>query len=81
MYIALVKLVFSRVFYYRGNLKKSNYSNLSIGRINVKMSILGPRPPGPMKLISAGFDFLAVCVKCSCATLIKHICEFSAHKH
>ena len=46
-------------------------------------SALGPQPhmlalslsaPGSMKFISAGFDFLLVCViKCSCETLIKHM--------
>ena len=46
-------------------------------------SALGPQPhmlalslsaPGFMKFISAGFDFLLVCViKCSCETLIKHM--------
>ena len=33
MYIAFARLVFSRVFYFCGNLKKTDYSNLSIGRI------------------------------------------------
>ena len=50
------------------------------------MSALGPLSFGPsahgsVKFISAGFDFLPVCVtKCSCGTLIKHISEFSIHK-
>ena len=45
-------------------------------------SVLGPSTPGPITFTSAGFDFLPVCVvKCSCATLIKHICEFSIHKY
>ena len=33
MYIALVRRVFTWVFYFRGNLKKSDYSDLSNGRI------------------------------------------------
>ena len=48
------------------------------------MSALGPsapRPPGPIKFLSAVFGFLLVCVtKCSCASLIKYNCEFSIHK-
>ena len=44
-------------------------------------STLGLAAPGPIKFISAGFDFLPVCViKCSCAILIKHMFEFSIHK-
>ena len=45
---------------------------------------VGPRPsaPGPVTFTSTGFDFLPVyVVKCSCAKLIKHICEFSIHKY
>ena len=46
------------------------------------MSAVGPSAPGPITSISAGFYFLSVCiVKCSCAKLIKHICEFSIHKY
>ena len=33
MYTALARLVFSRVVYFRGYLKKTDYSNLSTGRI------------------------------------------------
>ena len=46
-------------------------------------AFLGPQPsaPGPIKCISS-FDFLPICdIKCSCATLIKYMCEFSVHKH
>ena len=33
-------------------------------------SALSPSAPGPIKFVSAGFDFLPICViKCSCATL------------
>ena len=49
--------------------------------LQCKMSILGPRPPGPIKFISAYFTFLPVSVKCSCATLINDISEFSTHKY
>ena len=36
----------------------------------------------PIKILSAVFDFLPVCVvKCSCAALIKNNCEFSIHKY
>ena len=43
---------------------------------------LGPSAAGPITFISADFHFLPVCViKCSCATLIKHISEFSIHKY
>ena len=35
---------------------------------------LCPLAPGSIKFISAGFNFLPVCViKCSCATLIKRV--------
>ena len=62
MYIALVRLVFTWVFYFRGNLKKPDYSNLSIGRItefifertyycrlssNPKCQFSGLSPPAP----------------------------------
>ena len=41
-----------------------------------------PRPLGPIKFLIFVFDFLPVCViKCSCAALIKHNCEFSIHKY
>ena len=34
---------------------------------------LGPRPPGPIKFVSAVFDFLPVCVvKCSGAAFLKY---------
>ena len=46
----------------------------------ITMGICFPSGPGLIKFISAGFDFLPVCViKCSCATLIKHMGEFSIH--
>ena len=46
------------------------------------MSALGPRPPSPMKFLSAVFDFLPVwVVKCSCAALIKYSFELSIHKY
>ena len=39
------------------------------------------RPPGPIKFVSAVFDFLPVSViKYSCGALIKHNCEFSIYK-
>ena len=38
---------------------------------------LGTQPHGPIKVLSAGFNFLPACfIKRSCATLIKHICAF-----
>ena len=41
------------------------------------MLALSPPHPLPIKFSSAGFDFLPACVtKCSCATLIEHICKF-----
>ena len=60
------------------NYKFKNYKNEGF----LFFSALGPSAPGPVTFTSAGFDFLPVCVvKCSCATLIKHICEFSIHKY
>ena len=67
------------------SLKFKSYLHItSLHMITCVFVFLGPRPsaPGPITFINAGFDFLPVCVvKCSCATLIKHICEFSIHKY
>ena len=62
---------------------KQGYQRLlSRNLLNRGICFSRPSAPGPITFISAGFDFLSVCVvKCLCATLIKHICEFSIHKY
>ena len=45
-------------------------------------SALVPLVPGQHKFFMCFFDFSPVCViKCSCAALITHNCEFSVHKY
>ena len=45
-------------------------------------SALGPSASGPIKILSALFDFLPVfIIKCSCTALRKHNCEFSIQKY
>ena len=49
--------------------------------LGLRPSSLGPSAPGPIKFLKAVFGFLLVfLIKCSCATLIKHNCEFSIRK-
>ena len=58
--------------------------NTQINEELVQASICFSRPsaPGPIKFLSAAFDFLPVCVvKCSCAALVKYNFEFSVHKY
>ena len=47
-----------------------------LGPRRPNMLALIPQPVGPIKFLSAAFDFLPVCViKCSCAALVEHNCE------
>ena len=56
------------------------YSIFPPGICFSRPSALGP--PGPIKFVSAVFDFLPVCVvKCSGAALVKYNFEFSIHKY